>query len=126
MPELVVARYTRAEIKANRDKVYIFGDNLARTGYGGQAAEARDEPNAIGIPTKRSPHEFLSDADYKDWLVVAFMDCERIRIAQQQGKIIVWPRDGIGTGLAALEKHAPRIWAKLEEMIGELRSERTC
>ena len=35
-------------------KVFVFGDNLTRTGKGGQAV-IRDEPNAIGVATKRRP-----------------------------------------------------------------------
>ena len=124
MPELVVARYTREEIQSNPDKIYVFGDNLARQGYGGQAKEARDEPNAIGIPTKFSPYDFLTDDDFDAWLPIAIQDCNRIRKAQEDGKTIVWPKDGIGTGLAALEKHAPKIWRKLQEMIADLRKEK--
>ena len=33
----VVSRYTDAEVKANPDKIYVFGDNTQRTGKGGQA-----------------------------------------------------------------------------------------
>ena len=123
MPELVVARYTREEIRANPDKVYVFGDNLDRRGLGGQAAEARGEPNAIGIPTKYSPLDFLSDDDFDAWLPIAVSDCERIQKAQAEGKTIVWPKDGIGTGLAALEKHAPKIWKQLQRMIADLRED---
>lgn len=46
---------TREYVRANRDKLFLFGDNLERRGLGGQAAAMRDEPNAIGIPTKKSP-----------------------------------------------------------------------
>ena len=67
----VVRRYTRAEIKANPDKLYVFGDNMARVGLGGQAKEARGEPNSVGIPTKWRPGK--NDGDYfsnQDWVEV--------------------------------------------------------
>lgn len=117
---IFVARYTRKEIQANRDKVYIFGDNLARRGLGGQAKECRGEPNAIGIPTKRSPYEFFSDGDFDEWLAAVSKDCCRILAAISEGKTIVWPQDGIGTGLADLKSCAPRIWAELQKMVTSL------
>ena len=54
---LIVKLYTRKDIQADRSKVYIFGDNFARYGRGGQARECRGELNCIGIPTKRSPNK---------------------------------------------------------------------
>lgn len=44
---------SRAYVRANRDKLFLFGDNLERRGFGGQAAAMRAEPNAVGIPTKK-------------------------------------------------------------------------
>ncbi len=41
MPIETVHRYTRAEIRAPRDALYVFGDNLAGPGFDGQAREAR-------------------------------------------------------------------------------------
>lgn len=46
--------YTIALCKKHRDKVFVFGDNTLRFGKGGQAI-IRDEPNAIGVATKRKP-----------------------------------------------------------------------
>ena len=48
-------RITRADLRANPDTLYVFGDNMRRRGMGGQAAEMRGEPNAVGIPTKWRP-----------------------------------------------------------------------
>lgn len=105
---------TRADLRANPDHIYVFGDNLARIGYGGQAREMRGEFNAIGIPTKRSPSEYLSDADYEevvwDWhetfgILTGYLF---------QSTTVVWPRAGIGTGLADLKNRAPRLWHRLE------------
>lgn len=48
-------RVTRADVRANPDKIFIFGDNLAGRGFGGQAKEMRGEENAVGVPTKKLP-----------------------------------------------------------------------
>ena len=52
---------SRAYVRANRDKLFLFGDNLERRGFGGQAAAMRGEPNAVGIPTKKKP-SYAGDA----------------------------------------------------------------
>jgi len=54
-----VSRYTPEILKANPDKVYLFGDNLEKVGRGPGAGQAiiRDEPNAYGIPKK--VHDYL-------------------------------------------------------------------
>ena len=46
---------TRSFVREHRDHIFLFGDNLARSGFGGQAAQMRAEPNAIGLPTKKLP-----------------------------------------------------------------------
>jgi hypothetical protein len=48
-------RITRADLRADKEKIFLFGDNLAERGLGGQAREMRGEENAIGIPTKKAP-----------------------------------------------------------------------
>jgi hypothetical protein len=36
--------------------------------------------------------------------------------ASKNGRTIIWPFDGIGTGLARLEKNAPSIWDDIEQL----------
>ena len=56
---------TRDMLRSEPRKIFLFGDNLARWGLGGQAKEMRGEPNAHGITTKRFPgidhKDFFSD-----------------------------------------------------------------
>jgi len=101
---------TRRMLRDEPDKLFVFGDNMERKGLGGQAKEMRGEPNAVGIPTKRAPSmepsAFLSDDDFGEWLVAVEGDKERLF---EHIGTIVWPKAGIGTGLARLEETAPRI-----------------
>ena len=105
-------------LKAKPDTLFVFGDNLLRQGMSGQAREMRGEPNAVGIPTKASPNmsekAFFTDADFeaaKPHIDAAFT---RLYDHARHGGEIVWPWDGIGTGLAQLEKRAPRIWQRIQ------------
>lgn len=116
----------RDDLRANPEYVYIFGDNEERVGFGGQAKEMRGEPNAFGIPTLYAPGEFWSDdyfEDNKSVLDESFMLLyERILTNYPKVKGVVFPEDGIGTGLAHLEERAPRTFAYLEERIRALRA----
>ena len=47
----------REDLSAEPDKIFLFGDNLKQSGFGGQAKEMRGAANARGIPTKKEPGE---------------------------------------------------------------------
>ena len=108
---------TRAMLKAERDTLFVFGDNFQEVGLGGQAKEMRGEPNAVGIPTKRKPtmtaSAFLSDADSMEWAERA--DVALRRLFDHRG-LIVWPLYGIGTGRARLYTKAPRIAKAIDKL----------
>jgi hypothetical protein len=111
---------SREDLQSNPDKIFLFGDNLTRKGYGGQAKEMRDEPNAIGIPTKKlptnGPNAFFSDIE---------LEINKYVIDRAFGKIprdktIVMSSSGLGTGLAQLDVKAPKTYAYLLECIKKL------
>lgn len=110
MPLLKQKWITRADLKANQDIWYCFGDNLQRIGLGGQAKEMRGEPNALGIATKASPWEYLDDDLH--FLHIAEHYAEVFDVLDTflaQGDTVVFPEDGFGTGLADLAVRAPLI-----------------
>ncbi|QYO68054.1 hypothetical protein [Leptolyngbya sp. 7M] len=116
---------TRDYVRANRNKLFLFGDNLEQRGFGGQAAAMRGEPNAIGIPTKRSPSyaeaAFFTDNEFEQ--NKAAIDLAFARIAKavsNSTRVIVIPSDGLGTGRAELAKRAPRTFAYLQSRLTEL------
>lgn len=117
---------TREMVRAEPETLWVFGDNLMRAGYGGQAKEMRGEPNAVGIPTKLAPRmdarAFLSDDDgvRYEFNLAAGLAFERLAQHLETGGTVVFPSDGIGTGLADLERRAPRIWASLQRAIARL------
>lgn len=106
---------TRQMLRAEPDTLFVFGDNMSRSGFGGQAKEMRGEPNAVGIPTKWRPSNsyssFFEDRDFHS--VKPAIDEAFARLANHPGPI-VWPIDGVGTGLARLPEMAPAIWAYIE------------
>ena len=111
---------TRQDLKDNRDRTYLFGDNLMEVGMGGQAAEMRYELNAIGIPTKKFPstykNAYFSDNDFEQLKPILDKIFDKIK----QHNIIVIPEDGIGTGLAKLDKKAPKIFEYINQFLNSL------
>ncbi|MEN3238250.1 hypothetical protein PUR29_32910 [Methylobacterium ajmalii] len=124
MPIIREPRITRQMVREHPDRLFVFGDNLARVGYGGQAREMRDEPNAVGIPTKKLPtmteNAFFSDADVAGFRAAAAPEFERLALHLRAGGTVVWPEAGIGTGLADLRLRAPRVWGSLQRAIAKL------
>lgn len=113
------------DVQRNTDHLFIFGDNNLKIGKGGQAI-IRDEWNTAGIPTKKVPRHYLgayyNDSDYED-------NCYRIdkaianirkRLITERFKAIVFPEDGLGTGLAKLPKKAPLTYKYLIKEIDKL------
>lgn len=116
-------RIYRIDIKANRHLLYVFGDNLDRVGFGGQAKEMRGESNSFGVATKRTPEHGHHDNYFhdEDENVKEIIRSEFIRLQlhlctphhndlrtyQYEG--VVFPLDGIGTGLAKLSEYAPKL-----------------
>ena len=111
--------YTPELLQANQDKIYVFGDNNQRQGKKGQAA-IRDEINARGISTKLRPSAdedaFMTDKDLVDNKAVIDSDIAKIKAT---GKTVVFPKDGLGTGLAALKTKAPQTYAYLKKRLLE-------
>lgn len=118
---------TRKMVQVQRTKIFLFGDNWQRKGFGGQAREMRGEPNVVGIPTKKAPSNetwaFLTDDGY-DANVHAINEAFKLleaKCREINAEAIVIPKDGIGTGLARLDETAPRTFAYLERRLKGLR-----
>jgi len=111
MPIKYVKFITREMVQAEPDARFVFGDNLARVGLGGQAGAVRGEPNAIGVATKRAPGmadgDFFTDtADCRDAVLA---DLRAVRKAIDEDLIVYVPADGLGTGLSELPTRAPKL-----------------
>ena len=115
--------FSTSQCKANPNKLYIFGDNLRRVGKGGQAI-IRDEKNAFGIATKRLPSmsidAFFKDRD--DEYIVVFQDITDLQNLIETGEYdtVVFPRDGLGTGLSRMPEKSPKLFKEMNELISKI------
>lgn len=106
----------RADLRRNPEWRYVFGDNVQRAGFGGQAKEMRGEPNAIGVATKWKPTMDLSAFfdDGENCRFEVLRDLRKIEAALKEGRVVVVPEDGIGTGLSRLPQRAPKLNAMIQ------------
>ena len=106
---------TEAVVRGNPEWLFVFGDNMDGSGFGGQARAMRGKPNAIGVPTKWKPtmgaDAFFQDRDFAYTAVRAAITepFRRVRRELVAGRTVVIPAAGLGTGLAELPKRAPLI-----------------
>lgn len=117
----IVDRYSIEDTKSNPDKIYVFGDNTERIGTAGQAS-IRNSVNSVGIATKLIPSNnvgsFMTDNDFENNKNIIDKDINKL-IDKSDEKIIVFPKDGLGTGLAKLKEKAPKTYQYLKEQLLE-------
>jgi hypothetical protein len=115
--------FSVAQCRKNPNKLYVFGDNLARVGIGGQAC-IRKEPNTFGIATKRLPSmswdAFFSEK--KDEIAAVYQDIDRLQQVLECGKYdtVVFPKDGLGTGLSRMPLKSPKLYKELNERLSKV------
>ena len=120
-----IKRISREFVRANRDRIFLFGDNLAGKGFGGQAAAMRGEPNCVGIPTKKFPSSrhgaFFTDLEFEQNKAVIDHAFEVLfhRTSKAEQTIVI-PADGLGTGRAQLKSRAPLTFAYLQKCLRDL------
>lgn len=99
---------TRAMLQEAPEARFVFGDNIARIGFGGQAGIMRGEPNAIGIATLYAPGEpFRPRCPVAIEAVLG--DLRNVATALREGRTVFVPSAGVGTGIADLPSHAPDL-----------------
>ena len=107
---------TRNMLRQNPEARFVFGDNVQRLGFGGQAKEMRGEPNAIGIVTKWRPdmeYDAFFDTDSEKAWEKMEADLKLVLHAINDGRTIYVPYDGLGTGLSKLPQKAPALYTRL-------------
>lgn len=120
MPIISQKMYCRGDAVANRDVLYIFGDNEQRDGYGGQAGAMRGEPNAVGVATLSYAKPW-SDQDAARQCRVIDGDLYPVLVHLLRGGIVVFPEDGIGTGIAKLAETSPVTMQYVLSVMAQLR-----
>ena len=116
------AWYSIEQCRANPRSIYVFGDNLLRVGEAGQAS-IRSCNNAIGIATKKKPSmlesSFFSDKEYDKLEPFLKKEIDKIVSIMFSDNVdtLVFPIDGLGTGLSKLPQKAPKVFLALSALL---------
>lgn len=120
--EVFNGNWSIKDVNAQKNKIFIFGDNDLRLGKGGQAI-IRDLKNTIGIRTKKEPNNnynsFYSDVNYDLNISNIKEDIINIINKSKEGYILVFSNGGYGTGLARLKIKAPLTFKFLNDQLFE-------
>ena len=115
---------SRATIQKNPNTLFVFGDNDTREGMGGMAKEFRHESNTIGIRVKKKPstsdNSYYTDDEFLDNCIKISDDVDKI-YKEAERYLLLYVPDGIGTGLACLDKKAPKTFKYLQERLQQLK-----
>ena len=118
--EIQKSWFSTTECEENKNKLYVFGDNMIRRGNGGQAT-IRDCTNSIGLATKRLPSMYEDSffADREDEFRIVEEDIERLLQIFNEGDydILVLPADGLGTGLSKMPEKSPNLFKYLNKSL---------
>lgn len=124
MAVLFQERITRRDARSRPDVLFVFGDNEARRGSGGQAEVLRGEPNAVGVATKRYPSTdelaYWNEREHVRCCKIVDQDLKRVFVHVRRGGTVVFPRAGIGTGRAQLPTRAPTVMEHIRRRVREL------
>jgi hypothetical protein len=124
MPLILQHRIYRQDLQANPDVLYVFGDNEMGIGDGGQAGEMRGEPNAFGIPTLYAPDDPWRESKFATERQNQILDDHfnlLIEVFLKRDKLVVFPSDGIGSGIADLANNAPSTFAHLQTLVAMIK-----
>jgi hypothetical protein len=121
MSKVIKIKYYSVDLLNSKlDHLFIFGDNLIGKGLAGQAI-IRNCVNSYGIPTKKYPSNkhgsFFDDSEYEENIKHIKNAIDNIPKGYEY---IVFPTDGLGTGLAGLPTKAPKTFTFLNKYINDI------
>ena len=117
--------YTKGLCHKYPDFIFVFGDNVYRSGKGGQAV-IREMENSVGIRTKRAPttfvHSYFYDKDFDSFKHYIDNDFDNLESLLHEHPL-VFSSQGYGNGLAEMHIRAPTCYkylcSKLNDFIGK-------
>lgn len=107
---------TREEVRARSGEFFVFGDNIVRKGFGGQAAEMRGEPNSLGVATLYAPGDRYRKGD-PIAINCVMADLSVIAGHLARGAIVNIPTNLPGSGIADLANRWPELQALIASFV---------
>lgn len=114
--------YSIKMCKENPQNLYVFGENQQQQGSdkrGHGQAIIRECVNAFGFNTKKSIYEYWTDDNYPENIDSIEKDIKTLKDISHKWTI-VFPLNGLGTGLSRLPQKAPRTFLYLSRRLLEV------
>jgi len=108
--------YTVNKCKKNRDKIYVYPDNMIGKGKSGLQV-IRDEENTLGIPIVVESNKRASRYLNESHRGMILERLDKLRRYAYNGYTIVFPKDGLGINLNNMGLHSPILHIKLHNYI---------
>lgn len=108
-------------VQMNKDKLFVFSDNLMKIGRKGQSV-IRNSENSVGLSTKKSSSKrssaYYDDNDFEKNKDSIIFDILNIKYkALNENRILIFSSNGYGNGLAEMNIRAPKTFNFLNEML---------
>ncbi len=122
--EIIVEKnwYSEKMCRDNPQNIYIFGENQLQQGTnhkGGGQAIIRNCENSFGFCTKTSIAVYWNDRDYNFNVYQIEQDIKALK-ELSKNYTLVFPYNGLGTGLSALPQKAPKTFLYLSKRLLEV------
>lgn len=111
--------YSIKMCKDNPQNCYIFGENQEQqdtSDRGSGQAIIRGQGNTFGFCTKKSLYEYWTDKEYSENIVQIETDIQRA-VSIAKNYTLVFPYNGLGTGLSKLPQMAPKTFMYLSRRL---------
>ena len=105
--------------RENPQNLYIFGENQAQQGTkirGAGQAIIRGQNNAFGFCTKKSLYEYWTDEEKAENVDQIERDIKAL-LHFSKDFTLVFPYNGLGTGLSKLHQKAPKTFLYLSRRL---------
>lgn len=102
--------FSRQKCMENIDKLFVFGENKEQQGslmMGGGQAIIRGMYNSYGFCTLESIGEYWNDSYFFDCKNDIDTDILILKLVAAEFSSIVFPKYGLGTGRAGMQRHCP-------------------
>lgn len=118
-------KWSLQDTEDNPNRLFIFGDNLAHVGTGGQACIRYSRAkNAYGIPTKKCPtmsnNCFFTDDEFEDNIASILDAIENIPFDKYDE--IAIPSNIWGSGLAQMHIKCPKTFSFVKKLYNNLKT----
>lgn len=114
--------FSRTEIEERPDAIYVFPDNVARTGCDAVFEALRDHPSAVGVAVCHSPESPFTTGTIKENRKILQADFAPILAAIAEGRDVIM-RPEMAVSVQKNFEGSYQTWLAYEQLMDEVRDQ---